>query len=275
MIGFCVAKISGAKFIFDPRGLFVEELSFEGKVRKGGVRFKILKFLEKKFILSSHSVICVSRKMADFFLQHYPTLNSSRVFVIPNATTGGIQPSGYKGTGVRRRFVYLGSARPWHMFEAVVDFMNNLSNRCSTPNELCVISADVDIVRKICENLNSDVELSIFSAPSSKVKGIIKDYDYGFCLRRSDVISEVSSPVKFFEYVSTGVKVIFSSDCGDLDLYGKKFDIGLSVDNDQPVDRWVDLFLEYEEANTCRGDGEVPQEVLMENYLKDFVRCYA
>ncbi len=65
------------------------------------------------------------------------------------------------------------------------------------------------------------------------VKAELIEATFGVILRKQDIVSRVSSPIKFAEYLSAGLPVILREGIGDTEQIIKKYNVGVIIkDND-------------------------------------------
>jgi glycosyltransferase involved in cell wall biosynthesis len=73
------------------------------------------------------------------------------------------------------------------------------------------------------------------SVDRNEVPGYLNAADIGFLLRARHPLNEVASPVKFGEYLASGLTVISSPGIGDVSRLIEREGLGILVDADQPA----------------------------------------
>jgi glycosyltransferase involved in cell wall biosynthesis len=75
--------------------------------------------------------------------------------------------------------------------------------------------------------------LRILNVSSADVPRYMSVADIGLLIRAPSVVNRVASPVKFGEYMASGVPVIMSNGIGDFSDAARKFGLGIVIENDQ------------------------------------------
>ena len=109
-------------------------------------------------------------------------------------------------------FVYSGSVAGWQSFNLLSSFIEPLLKK-STLNKIVFFSpADVKI-----EQLQKTFPGQVFRKHlnSNEVADNLLVGDYGLLIRENSVTNKVASPLKYAEYLASGLNVIISKELGD------------------------------------------------------------
>lgn len=69
LLALCGSKLTCIRFVFDPRGMFPEEMVLNNVWREGGQTFRIWKALEKKIIRDCQAVVALTPRLKRYYLE--------------------------------------------------------------------------------------------------------------------------------------------------------------------------------------------------------------
>jgi glycosyltransferase involved in cell wall biosynthesis len=221
------------KLIFDPRGLFAEELEYyKGK----GIVSRIFKWLEKYFIRYSDAVIAVSNSMTNYFATTY-TGSANKIYAIP--TFAQLASIGHKGLvpNIRENFgwknetllCYSGSMEGWQCFEEIVYIFSILRTK-SSRFRFVFLSRSAQEMRKIIGDRIPVDSYVVYSASPAELPYYLTQCDYGFLIRRPHIINRVAAPIKVKDYLLAGLRLVVTSEVGDTSEFISDHNCGISVD---------------------------------------------
>lgn len=195
------AKLLGKKIIFDTRGLFFEELLDSGKLN-AKYALPFLRFLEKRLLLLSSVVICVTESQKEYYLSLLGTRKTRMVVIHNCAPLAPIVEDRTKSSNLE--LVYVGSLVRWHSPELVKEVCLELE-RMNVPYSLTVLTRDLSRAESLFSCLGEKVIIRSHNFRDNPIR-----FDYGFCLISGGLSKKVCFPVKFLEYIQSGTKVINS-----------------------------------------------------------------
>ncbi len=208
--------------VYDGRGAIEAEWK-EYKVVNDDELLRSIAVYEKEVILKSDNRIAVSNALVDHWKTNFSYKEAKHV-IIPctlNKDFEGIKIS--EETILNRRkeiglnaednvFVYSGSVAGWQSFNLLHSFIEPLL-KMNVLNKIVFFSpADPNIeklqkafpTQVICKHLRSN-----------EVAQYLLVGDYGLLIRENSITNKVASPVKYAEYLASGLKVIISKELGD------------------------------------------------------------
>jgi len=237
---------NGYKVVLDYHGRIPEEYVFLGK--GGAASRKALEILESWCVKSSDHVIAVSQKLSQYLIGRY-RLPPSRLSIIPCCADSFLfrwdqaqRDAVRESLNVGQKFVctHLGNFFEWYEPEMLIRVFNQI--RDQVDGHLLVITSDRE---RTSEYLTARLPRHTFTvrpAPHNQVAGLLNASDIGFLLLRSSPNIETSSPVKFAEYINSGLPVFSTPGIGDFSDFIVKERIG----------------------GVCRQNGEIDLSLLRE-----------
>jgi len=221
------------KLVFDPRGLYAEELEYyKGK----SIASSIFKWLEKYFIRYSDAVVAVSNSMTNYFATAY-TGSANKIYAIP--TFAQIASAGHKGLvpNIRENFgwknetllCYSGSMEGWQCFEEIVYIFSILRTHSSRFRFVFLSRSAQEMRKKIGDRIPVDSYV-VYSASPADLPNYLAQCDYGFLVRKPHVINKVAAPIKVKDYLLAGLRLVVTSEVGDTSEFLLDHDCGLTVD---------------------------------------------
>ena len=126
-------------------------------------------------------------------------------------------------------FVYIGGLSVWQCFEETLQLYAKIRK---TDSILHIITLDVVMARcKVLQVIGDEHNIEIYSVEDrSKIPSILNKFQYGFLIRKKDVVNMVAAPIKFLEYISCGVNVIMTDAIPSYAKLVEENNIGTIVD---------------------------------------------
>ena len=199
------------KVIWDPRGILSMEI--EDLDGSKSLTTNLLFYLEKVALLFSDSIICVSNKMKDYFLNR----SKKAIVVIPNPT----KLKNYNPNNKLKiiNIVYSGRLLKWHSKNSILTCYRTLKNsnkefvfNLLTPD----ISLAYDLFKD--EDINPN-NLNIRSCAIKEIPAILDKAHIGLCLIEPSKSKKYCAPVKFAEYLAAEMLVLGNLNIGDVSDY--------------------------------------------------------
>jgi glycosyltransferase involved in cell wall biosynthesis len=227
------------KVILDYRGVGYEEI-----VYKSDHNADILRLAEEAFEVessaarNSDAVICVSEKLAEFVIKQYG-IDRSKLSVIPCTVDTVKFKDGLKYREQGRMdlrlthkvvFGYCGSLEKWQCPEKCIKLFAEIWRLYGDRVHLLAVTTAPERMQRVVEQHNIAPQcVTITSVNHDEVPAKLAILDVGFLIRERTVVNEVSSPVKFGEYLGSGTSVIISEQVGDYSELVDREKIGIVV----------------------------------------------
>jgi len=238
-------KILSIKYIFDMRGVYVDELKLIQNMSEKNLKIKLWRHFEKKAIESCEFTIVVSR----LFVKYVKDIDPEKdAFIIKNSIVkDALKEKEYNdirreiraelGVENKKVWIYSGSAYKWQQIPEMISLFKFASK---TDVDLYFLIICRDNKEKI-EKLFSDAGIpsdsyGIISVEPKSVRRYLIAGDVGILLRERSVINEVSDPLKFVEYIHAGLLVIISRYIGDTEEIVNKNKLGVVLDSFDETD---------------------------------------
>ena len=133
ILGLLFQKLLGIKFIFDMRGLLIDEMISVGKWKNNSLRVRSMRLLEKQCILNANAIVVVSEQFRQYILNlsYVSGKQGINIEVIPTCvdlerfqvgTKDRNESLKSKNLEDRIIFLYSGSLTGWQLAEEVVNF---------------------------------------------------------------------------------------------------------------------------------------------------------
>jgi glycosyltransferase involved in cell wall biosynthesis len=208
-----------AKFIFDVRGFYPEEMVKSGSWTRNSPFFKVSKVLEKKAFLAADAIVVVTRRQNDGVTRSFEAMNVSpetfsKLFLIPNcADTEKFAACAATREEMRHKFslvsntVFIwvvGGVRGVHLPLQVLDFYKAAKTVIGNAH-LIVLTQTRDFSETIKARGIDDDAFHILSVSSENVPKYLQMADVGLAF--IDPAHE-DIGIKFAEYLASGLPVV-------------------------------------------------------------------
>lgn len=226
------------KVVFDPRGLFGDEILYYNRFSLKGWLFK---FLEKYFFKIADFNVFVSKYFSDYVIDNYK-VDRDNTAIIPTFSLSGPVVSfsedskkfgDYPINFLNKKYIklcYSGSLEGWQCFDDIIRFFSYIEKE--NENAIFVFcSKSIEAMKlKVFQSLPSE-KCFFYSLEPSELRYVIGRCDYGVIFREPHLINRVASPIKINDYLLSGVKIISTRGIGDSEDFVIKNDVGLVLDD--------------------------------------------
>jgi glycosyltransferase involved in cell wall biosynthesis len=210
--------------IADLRGAVSDEVAQGPRGFIGDLFIKYLKrfyeSIENQVVLKADKILCVSNAFKEFLYASYGIEN---IAVIPTF----VDTSQFKfseslrqlyrdrlGASNRTVLVYSGGGAAWQKLEGIISLFVNLKKNVDSLFML-FLTQEPGIIKKIIKDQIQPRDVKIIRAPHGEVPGYLCAADVGILLRDNILTNNVASPIKFSEYMCSGLPCIISENIGD------------------------------------------------------------
>jgi hypothetical protein len=226
-------KGKARRVLFDARGAYEAEFNEYDLVGDSNLKEDIAG-IEKTALEKSDGQLAVSQKLVDWWKERY-NFTVRKCQVIPCTLAEHFDdplPPAPAINEIRRGMdysptdiilVYSGSSAGWQSFELI----DKLLFEWMTVNpavKLLFLTKHPPTQSKTFSRFGERIR-QIWVQPA-EVRNILLAADYGLLIREPSVTNRVSSPVKFAEYLASGLQVIISEEIGDFTEFVKQNNCG-------------------------------------------------
>lgn len=236
-IALCLKNIFSLKFVFDVRGLWIDEKADAGVWQREGLRYKIGKWFEKRLLLSADEIIVLTQALKDK-LERLSFLRDRFNSITVNPTCVDLKlfypANGFKKVNAlfKDRFVvsYFGSIGTFYNFFAVLDFYKVLTARFKNAYLLVMSNTPIRSTEEIIRKSGIPSErYYLDSVPYEEVPKWLRQSDASIIFYNRYYSREGCCPTKLGESLACGVPVIINDGIGDCSLIVKERCVGIIV----------------------------------------------
>ncbi len=251
LIALVLKKIFKLKFIFDTRGFWADEKAECSHWSKKGVLYKLVKYLESKFIKNADEVVVLTKQDKDIIQnQDHATPHISVIPCCVDTDIFKLDPlrrdEVRHENNLSRKFVfaYTGSLEPWYMKEEMLDYFKAAKEIVADAHFLILSQSPkkeiIDLMDK--KQLNKE-DFTITSVAFDRMPEFLSMVDAGIIFLSLGFSKAGCYPTKFAEFLSCGVPVISNANIGDTQEIILNNRIGVIVNNFN-ADEYKRTFLE-------------------------------
>ncbi|MBA6335656.1 glycosyltransferase [Colwellia sp. BRX8-7] len=241
-ISIIVKKILNKRLVFDPRGLFADEVLYDYKATSF---FNVKKYLAKTIKLvepylynQSDSVVLVSNFFKDYIVDKYH-VNRDKCFVIPTFSVpphrnNNDQYVSFRSTNKWEDKIvicYSGSLEKWQQIDEILHFCKYASTY-SNKFRFCFFSKDISAIKEKVSNYIPSSLCFFGSFVPAELTMALSEGDYGLLFRDKSIVNQVAAPIKFKDYLCSGLEVIVNQNIGDCAEVLNDTGFGFVIDGD-------------------------------------------
>lgn len=166
----------------------------------------VLQLIDAYALRKVAGVIYVSDAMKEYYENKYGVRTKS--IVVPCLS----EFANSKVENVERipnSFVYIGGLSVWQCFDEILKLYAKIRTDKSVFH---IITLNTEAARKkVIEIVDDDKNIEIYGITDrTQIPATLNKFEYGFLIRKNDVVNQVAAPIKFLEYLSCGVNVIMT-----------------------------------------------------------------
>ncbi|CAN5268824.1 hypothetical protein BH09BAC5_BH09BAC5_11360 [soil metagenome] len=224
---------------FDARGAYTAELSEYNVLPDEKIKRNIYE-IEKAAVFKSDCRLAVSNALIGYWKKEFDFRDVCHI-IVP-CTLNEIFFCENESLNLQRNFretmgfkedeivlVYSGSSAEWQSFESMDLSIYNLLEK---QKNIKVLLLAKPFKNPLKIQIDFPERVNQMWVKSDEVKDILKACDYGWLVRENSVTNLVASPVKFAEYLASGLKVVISETLGDYSEFVRIHKAGIVVSGD-------------------------------------------
>jgi len=243
LMGLLVRPVTPSRFLFDPRGLFVDEYLYQGAFREGTPRLRFARWLERRLYATADLVAVMSRKFGDHLLGRddlADVLPPHKVRLIPNRVVVARFREAARDRDRTRRergwegklvAAYVASRSRWHRLDSAFAILREVASAVSSLRLIIATYPSTDEARALAAQAGFPEDRAEFlTVPVAEIPGLLAASDVSLMLEARHLIREVCAPIKFSEYIAAGLPVIASPGIGDVSEWIDEDELGILVE---------------------------------------------
>ena len=264
LIALILKALTGARLLFDVRGLLAEEYTDAGVWPRGGILFRLTKFCERMIVGHADGMIVVSERGRNLLREWYPTeLASTPLAVIPCCVDRGRAPSPSVRTERPLTLAYAGKLGGLYMTATVLQFFRIFKDMAPESRFEIWTQSDPAPVEKGLEEygLKGDAVVAC-SSPAELLQRLASQCDAAVSFIQPGISKLASCPTKIPEYLAAGLPVVANGGIGDMDELIAREGVGVTIADfsDEAlrggVRQLLDLLRDGQVGDRCRNTAE-------------------
>jgi glycosyltransferase involved in cell wall biosynthesis len=235
-------KRFGLKMIFDLRGLMADEYVDANHWRRGGIRYRITKRMERRALAGADGIVTLTERVWPE-IKSWDALRDRDVphEVVPccvDLELFRFDPQARERRraelGIQNRLVlvYSGSIGGWYLTEQMADFFAVLLQKRADAHFLWLTLGSPEMIRSVMSKRGiPDTHFTVLSAAPSDMWSYLSAGDAGIAFYKPAFSRMATSPVKIAEYLACGLPLVINAGIGDSDAMITAERIGALVSN--------------------------------------------
>lgn len=264
LIGLAVKRATGAKLLFDMRGLWADERVDGGLWPAGGRLYRTAKYIEHRLVRSSNHIVTLTEASVSE-VRKLVAGEGAPVPISVITTCTDLQrfrPATSKRKGPMV-FGYVGSVGTWYLFDETLLAFRLLHEKRPDARLLIVNRAEHPrIWERIADSGIDPSSADVIAAEHRDMPSHIARMTAGAALVKPAFSKIASAPTKLAEYLACGVPVLGNIGVGDVGPILEGRGVGVAVEDFKEstlraaIDRLVSMTEQKDIAARCRATAE-------------------
>ncbi len=239
VMALALKRLTGAKFVFDMRGFWVDERVDGGLWPRDGRMYRVAKWFERRFLLNADHVVSLTHAAARE-MQHFDYLQGRMppVTVIPTCADLArfrLRPQP-PGAGDTFTLGYVGSAGTWYLFDAVVATFARLRQLRPDARLRVVNRHEHDYIRQRLATGGVDLAtVDLLGARHDQVSEEMAWMDAGIFFYKPSYSRAACAPTKLGEFLGCGIPCLSNQGVGDMAQVLEGENVGVAIDAFDPA----------------------------------------
>lgn len=224
------AKETGAPWIFDMRGFYLEERIDNGQLRRGSALHRWLVRSEQLLLADADAVVVLSAAARDALSEGRLGVRPADVRVVPCAVDLTAFPPVPRPPQHPPVLAYAGSLGTGYLGQAMGAFAARLHAHAGWRLSIASRQPMDAMVEAARAGGLPDKDIATTTLRPSQVPAFLGRVDAGVLFLRQSLAKVASSPIKVGEYLASGLPVALSPGCGDASDWVEADRVGVVVD---------------------------------------------
>ena len=231
LMGLILKTLTGARLLFDVRGLLAEEYADAGVWPRGGKLFRWTKSAERWILRHADGIVVLTHRCRTLLTEWYPReIAGTPLAVIPCCVDR--ERASRTADDVTRplTLAYAGKLGGLYMTSAIVQFFSFVKETVPASRFEIWTQSDPSTIEKGLQDhgLARDTLIGCAS-PAELLLRLGSQCDAAVSFIRPCVSKLASSPTKIPEYLAAGLPVVTNSGIGDMDEFIARENVGVTV----------------------------------------------
>ena len=236
ILALLVKYLFGIPYIYDVRGDIIDESINRNNSSSYNYKIRALTLLESLIVKNCSILLSVSKLLSKIVLQRSNIF--VRNFVIPSSCNYENKNYSYNRKTNRNLLcvndndflcVYSGGISSYQMLNEMFALWEYIYCNCNNIKFVFLTNNNPQIIKDKVSNYKFKSDITITSQKPQDIYKYLCASDVSFMLREDRQLNNVSSPVKFSQYLSCNLPVITSKNIGDISYYVSHYNIGFLI----------------------------------------------
>jgi glycosyltransferase involved in cell wall biosynthesis len=239
LIATAVKRATGARFLFDMRGLWADERVDGGLWPADGRLYRMTKRLERRFLLAANHIVTLTDASAAE-IRRFPYLAGRRLPISVIPTCADLSRFTILGPPARSPFVlgYVGSVGTWYLIDEMLRCFRIAAKEEPGARMLIVNRNEQAAIRDRIEAVGiNPAVVDIIAADHAEVPEQIGRMSAAMAIIKPSYSKIASAPTKLAEYLGCGVPCLGNVRVGDMEavLEGNRVGVALTGFSDKEM----------------------------------------
>jgi glycosyltransferase involved in cell wall biosynthesis len=231
LIALAAKRVTGAKLLFDIRGLWADERVDGGLWPRDGQLYRLTKALERRFLLAADHVVTLTHA-SEVEICGFEYLQGRAIPISVIPTCADLDRFSIQGPPQGEPFTlgYVGSVGTWYLLDEMLQCFQLLQKMRPDARLLIANRAEQALIRERANALGiGPSAMEIIASEHRDVAGLIGRMSAGMALIKPAYSKIASAPTKLAEYLGCGVPCLGNAGVGDMEeiLEGRR--VGIAV----------------------------------------------
>lgn len=235
LMAFIPAKLLRAKLFFDTRGLLADKYVCGGLLDKDKLVYRIMRCCED-FLLKNSEIFTVETNSHAELIKSEQDYLTPRMHIIPCCVdTSKFDYQLCKDRPEHEfRLVYLGQVGTWYLLDKMLDFFKILLQELPQAHFTFISESDPDVFYSAAKRIGiGEDKVIVRQADIKEIPNLLAAANAGIFFM-NPYKRYNTFPIKFGEYLASGLPVIVNRGIGDCDQIIRKENAGAIVNNFSP-----------------------------------------
>lgn len=226
IIAALLKKFKKTRFIFDIRGVLIDERVDAGLWKKDSVKYKICKKIEQWLFCQADEIITLSRKSILLIRKDFLKNKKTRITYIPTCVDLERFKFNSKQRDVLRKrlnlnnkfvIVYSGAVGRWYLLKEMIEFCTAFKKINKNSHFLLLTKANNKQLQKIMMKKINRTDFSILSVSYKEMNKYLSIADAGILFTTPCYSLQFGCPTKFAEYLACGLPIVCNNYDGNIE----------------------------------------------------------